>query len=131
MLQKSREATILMLLIFALAFTVVSLLLDLAFGAIAFQGPLTFWAFLLLIALVVVTFYQWLAPPDRTRYGVVGALGWGFAGGLYALVLRAIIILIQDKFLRAFLALVSFWLVHNLVFRLLALGQKRKRYEKG
>ncbi len=104
----------------------VTILLDSIFGNFFVQDTQALGVALIVVVLLVITFYQLITPPDESEYGLAGIVGWAIIGGIYAILFRAIVIWVQNKFLQDVLALGAFGLTRQLVFKLLSLAKSRQ-----
>ncbi len=124
--KKSKTPTLVMAVVTMLPFLAVTILLDSIFGSLFVQDIPTLCTALLIVALLVIAFYQLITPPDESEYGLAGIVGWAIIGGIYAILFRAIVIWVQNKFLQDVLALGAFGLTRQLVFKLLSFAQSRQ-----
>ncbi len=123
---KSKTPTLVMAVVTMLPFLAVTILLDSLFGSFFVQDTQALGVALIVVVLLVITFYQLITPPAESEYGLVGIVGWAIIGGIYAILFRAIVIWVQNKFLQDVLALGAFGLTRQLVFKLLSFAQSRQ-----
>ena len=81
-------------------------------------------AAVLLIGITIVTFYGLIVNLDDSHFGWSGAIGWAIAGGIYAVLLKASLLFVQDKFFLVMLAFLAFYVSRLLVFKVFSLVLK-------